>query len=162
MFVWGSLLRTHVILRLLRVVWGGLNCGSWHRFRGIRGWVPNLRFRCRRPSKNLLWDPKKCDKHLAGASVTRFGGMGGACGPCAHKAFDTEARNYISTNSRSTAKRPLCDTIFNYMFHFGPPGTYLYLSPPNPLSVGQRSQPRDSRFSILFYRYFPGGPKSKI
>ena len=55
----------------------------------------------------------------------------------------------------------LIDTIFNYIFDFGPPGKYLYLSPQNPLSVGRRSRPRDHRFSRLVYRYFPGGPTSK-
>ena len=54
----------------------------------------------------------------------------------------------------------LIDTIVYYTFDFGPPGKYLYLSPKNPLSVGRRSRPRDSRFSQLFYRYFPGDPKS--
>ena len=41
--IWRSLWRTHVIVRLLRLDWGCLICGSWHRFRsirGIRGWFP--------------------------------------------------------------------------------------------------------------------------
>ena len=53
----------------------------------------------------------------------------------------------------------LLDTIFNYIFYLGPPGKYLYLSPQNLLHVGRRSRPTCSRFSWLFYRYFPGGPK---
>ena len=56
----------------------------------------------------------------------------------------------------------LLDTIFNYMFDFGPPGKYIHLSPQNQLSVGQGSWPRDSQFSRLVYGYFPGGPESKI
>ena len=47
----------------------------------------------------------------------------------------------------------LLDTIYNYIFHFGPPGKHLYLSPQNSLHVGR------SRFSLLFYICFPGGPK---
>ena len=31
----------------------------------------------------------------------------------------------------------LLDTIFNYIFYFGPPGKHLYLSPQNPLLVGR-------------------------
>ena len=33
-------------------LWVGLNCGSWHRFRGIRGWIPTLWFRMERPHQN--------------------------------------------------------------------------------------------------------------
>ena len=29
----------------------------------------------------------------------------------------------------------LIDTLFDYIFDFGPPGKYLYLSPQNPLSA---------------------------
>ena len=36
----------------------------------------------------------------------------------------------------------LVDIIFNYTFHFGPPGKYLYLSPKHRLSVGRRSRPQ--------------------
>ena len=53
----------------------------------------------------------------------------------------------------------LLDTILNYIFYLGPPGKYLYLSPQDPLHVGRWSRPTCSRFSWLFYRYFPGGPK---
>ena len=42
---------------------------------------------------------------------------------------------------------------------FLPPGKHLYLSFQNPLHVGRRSRPTCSRFSWLFYRCFPGGPK---
>ena len=63
------------------------------------------------------------------------------------------------TRNHSHKQSSLLDTIFNYIFYFGAPGKYLYLSPQNPLSVGRRSRPRDSRFSLLFYRYFPGAPK---
>ena len=41
----------------------------------------------------------------------------------------------------------LLDTIFNYIFYFGPPGKHLYLSPQNPLHVGRLSRPTCSRFS---------------
>jgi hypothetical protein len=34
-------------------------------------------------------------------------------------------------------KCSLLDTIFNYIFYFGPPGAYLYLSPQNPLHVSR-------------------------
>ena len=44
----------------------------------------------------------------------------------------------------------LLDTIFNYIFYFGPPGKHLYLSPQNPLHVGRRSRPTCSRFSYVF------------
>ena len=29
------------------------------------------------------------------------------------------------------------DTIFNYMFHFGPPGTYIYVPKEHPSGAGQ-------------------------
>ena len=35
----------------------------------------------------------------------------------------------------------LLDTIFDYIFYFGPPGKYLYLSPENLLHVGRRTSP---------------------
>ena len=53
----------------------------------------------------------------------------------------------------------LLDTIFNHIFHLGPPGKYLYSSPKNQLYVGRRSRPTCSRFSGLVYTYFPGGPR---
>ena len=56
----------------------------------------------------------------------------------------------------------LIDTIFNYIFDFGPPGKYLYLSPKNPLSVGRRSRPWIVGFADVFDKYAPGGPKLKI
>ena len=56
----------------------------------------------------------------------------------------------------------LLDTMFNYIFDFGPPGKYLDLSPkthyPSAGKAG-RGIVDDSRFSLLFYRYFPGGPR---
>ena len=39
----------------------------------------------------------------------------------------------------------ILDTIFNYIFYFGPPGKHLYLSPQNPLHVGRTY----SRFSLI-------------
>ena len=51
----------------------------------------------------------------------------------------------------------LLDTIFKYMFYFGPPGKYLYLSPQIPLSLLRR--PTGSGFGGLKYRYDSGGPK---
>ena len=63
------------------------------------------------------------------------------------------------TRNHSHKQSSILDTIFNYIFYFGAPGKYLYLSPENPLSVGRRSRPRDNRCSRLFYRYFPGAPK---
>ena len=51
----------------------------------------------------------------------------------------------------------LLDAIFNYMFYFGPPGTYLNIDYPVPASPEM-----DSRFSRLVYRYFPGGPEAKM
>ena len=72
----------------------------------------------------------------------------------------SERINFYVRN-QSCKQSSLLNAIFNYIFDFGPPGTYLYLSPQSSLSVGRRSRPRDSRFSWLFYRYSPGGPKSK-
>ena len=48
----------------------------------------------------------------------------------------------------------LLDTIFNYIFHFGPPGKYLYLSHKHRLSVGRRSRPRIVGFLDLFIDMF--------
>ena len=48
----------------------------------------------------------------------------------------------------------LLDTLFNYMFYFGPPGTYLYLSPQPPLPIGQRSRPTVVGFLDLFIDIF--------
>ena len=39
------------------------------------------------------------------------------------------------------------DTLSNYIFYFGPPGTHLYLSPQNLLHVDGRSRPTCSRCS---------------
>ena len=61
--------------------------------------------------------------------------------------------------NRPSGRYVLLDTIFNCIFYFGPPGKHLYLSPQNQLHVGRRSRPTCSRFSWLFYRCFPGGPK---
>ena len=38
------------------------------------------------------------------------------------------------TRNHSHKQSSLLDTIFNYIFHFGAPGKYLYLSPQNRLS----------------------------
>ena len=65
----------------------------------------------------------------------------------------------FDTRNEAHKQYSLLDTIFNYIFYLGPPGKYLYLSPKNPLHVGRRSRPTCSRFSWLFYRYFPGGPR---
>ena len=51
------------------------------------------------------------------------------------------------TRNEAQEQHSLLDTIFDYIFYFGPPGKYLYLSPQNPLHVGQRSRPTCSRFS---------------
>ena len=48
----------------------------------------------------------------------------------------------------------LLDTIFSYIFQFGPPGKYLYLSPKNRLSMGRRSRPRIVDFLYLFIDMF--------
>ena len=66
------------------------------------------------------------------------------------------------TRNEAHKQYSLLDTIFNYIFCLGPPGKYLYLSPKNPLHVGRRSRRTCSGFSILVYRYFPGGPRKKI
>ena len=63
------------------------------------------------------------------------------------------------TRNEAQEQHSLLDTIFHYIFCFGPLGKYLYLSLQNPLHVGRRSRPTCSRFSWLFYRYFPGGPR---
>ena len=49
---------------------------------------------------------------------------------------------YVEIEARE--QYSLIDTIFNYIFDFGPPGKYLYLSPKN--SVGRLSRPRDHPF----------------
>ena len=48
----------------------------------------------------------------------------------------------------------LLDTMFDYICHFGPLGTYLYLS-----SKIDYLRPTGNRFSRLVYRYVPGGLK---
>ena len=58
------------------------------------------------------------------------------------------------TRNHSHKQSSLLDTIFNYIFYFGAPGKYLHLSP--------KTRPTDSRFSRLFYRHVPGGPKFKM
>ena len=68
-------------------------------------------------------------------------------------------KNQIYIEIAAQEQYSLTDTIFHYIFDFGPPGKYLYLSSKNPLCVGRRSRPMDNRFWILVYRYFPGGPK---
>ena len=44
------------------------------------------------------------------------------------------------TRNEAQEQHSLLDTIFDYIFDFGPPGKYLYLSPRTLLHVGQRSQ----------------------
>ena len=62
---------------------------------------------------------------------------------------------FISFTRNEAQEQPsLLDTIFDYIFYFGPPGKYLYLSPQNLLHVGRRSQPTCSTFSLLFYSSF--------
>ena len=51
------------------------------------------------------------------------------------------------TRNEAQEQYSLLDTIFDYIFYFGPPGKYLYSSPQNPLHVGRRSRPTCSRFS---------------
>ena len=67
--------------------------------------------------------------------------------------FGEKIKIYIEMEAQE--QHSLIDTIFNYIFHFGPPGKYLYLRPQNPLSVGRR----DHRVSRLVYRYVPEAPK---
>ena len=54
--------------------------------------------------------------------------------------------NYFTRNEVQE-QHSLLDTIFDYIFYFGPPGKYLCLSPQNLLHVGRRSRPTCSRFS---------------
>ena len=54
------------------------------------------------------------------------------------------------------------ETMFICIIHFGPPEKYLQSSRYNSSSVGRRSRPRDSRFSRLLHRFFPGRPKWNI
>ena len=42
------------------------------------------------------------------------------------------------TRNEAQEQHSLLDTIFDYIFYFGPPGKYLYLSPQNLLHVGQQ------------------------
>ena len=46
-------------------------------------------------------------------------------------------KTYIYTINEAHKQYSLLDTIFNYIFYLGPPGTYLYLSPQNSLHVGR-------------------------
>ena len=39
------------------------------------------------------------------------------------------------TRTEAQEQPSLLDTILDYIFYLGPPGTYLYLSPQNPLHV---------------------------
>ena len=56
-------------------------------------------------------------------------------------------RSYFFARNETQEQHSLLDTIFDYIFSFGPPGKYLYLSPQNLLHVGRRSRPTCSRFS---------------
>ena len=67
---------------------------------------------------------------------------------------------WFYTTNETHKQYSLLDTIFSYIFHFGPPGKHLYLSHPNLLHVGRQSRPTCRRFPWLFYRCF-GGPKLK-
>ena len=58
------------------------------------------------------------------------------------------------TRNEAQEQHSLLDTIFDYIFYFGAPGKYLYLSPQNLLHVGQRSWPTGSKLSWLFYNIF--------
>ena len=43
------------------------------------------------------------------------------------------------TRNEAQEQHSLLDTMFDDIFYFEPPGTYLYLSPQNPLHVGRRT-----------------------
>ena len=63
--------------------------------------------------------------------------------------FGENSKNYVGIEVHKQYR--LLDTIFNNcIFHFGPPGKYLYLSLKNRLSVGRRSRPRIVGFLYFF------------
>ena len=63
------------------------------------------------------------------------------------------------TRNEAQEQDSLLDTIFDYIFYFGPPGKHLLTSQENLLYVGRLRRPTCSGFLGLKYRYFPGGLK---
>ena len=53
---------------------------------------------------------------------------------------------FFNTRNEAKEQHSLLHTIFDYIFYFGPPGKYLYLSPQNLLHVGRRSRPTCRKF----------------
>ena len=62
----------------------------------------------------------------------------------------------IHTRNRSHKQYSLSDTIFNYMFYFGPPGKHLSKSAENLLHVSRLRRPTCSGFWGFNCRYVPG------
>ena len=61
---------------------------------------------------------------------------------------------YILYLDEAPKQYSILETVFDYIFHFGPPGKHQYLSPTNRLSVGRRSRPRIVGFLDLFIDSF--------